>query len=229
MENSYGIGIANRYDMFYGQEDVSDNFEMVSTKKKKDKMAPATVTTTTTITTPIAPKSAEKENKVQPKAQPQATTMQNKAQSQDVRKDQRRGIKEQNNTGINKKDNGEFSHAFNNCGNFSHSKNPSRRLVPKFGIFFSLKKFFFSQKMCFLPLTVEKKNRSTASVVVKRTLRVCVVVRVLKCVNFKIYACDVALWGQNFVRNLHILITSVKLSTITSQVILFTIKIFTHL
>lgn len=111
MENSYGIGIANRYDLFYGQDDVTDSFETVVTKKKKDKAAvaaPLTTTTGTTITAPVAgPKktSSEKENKVQPKAQQQQSSTTQKAQPQDPRKDQRRGIKEQNNTGIVKKDN----------------------------------------------------------------------------------------------------------------------------
>lgn len=107
MENSYGIGIANRYELFYDQDDVTDSFETVVTKKKKDKtaaVAPAVTTTTTTTTPATAPRkqSSEKENKVQPNKQ-QSTTQ--KAQPQDVKKDQRRGIKEQNNTGITKKDN----------------------------------------------------------------------------------------------------------------------------
>ncbi|KAG5668776.1 hypothetical protein PVAND_016702 [Polypedilum vanderplanki] len=62
MENSYGIGIANRYDLFYGQDDAADSFET---------------------------------------AKPQPQQQQLKAQPQ---KDQKRGIKEQNNTGIGKKD-----------------------------------------------------------------------------------------------------------------------------
>lgn len=106
MENSYGIGIANRYELFYDQDDVTE-FETVVTKKKKDKTAVVGATTTPApVTAPAAPrKSSEKENKVQPKGQqPQQPTTQ-KAQPQDARKDQRRGIKEQNNTGIAKKDN----------------------------------------------------------------------------------------------------------------------------
>lgn len=100
MENSYGIGIANRYDLFYGQDDVTD-FETVVSKKKKDKKEPATAGQPQ----PAAPKSAaEKENKAQPK--PTNAAAPPKAQSQDARKDQRKGIKEQNNTG--KKD-GKFS------------------------------------------------------------------------------------------------------------------------
>lgn len=141
MENQYGIGIANRYDLFLDQDDMTDSFETVVSKKKKDKTKEA-------LTTPLtaAPKSSEKENKAQPKAQPQqqqGTTTQSKAQPQ---KDQRRGIKEQNNAGINKKDNGE-------------SKFPpiSHRFLPKFGFFkiftknvlFNRRKFFFfSQPSC---------------------------------------------------------------------------------
>jgi hypothetical protein len=93
MENSYGIGIANRYDLFYGQDDVTE-FETVVSKKKKDKKEPAVAG----APQPAAPKSAaEKENKAQPK--PANAAAPPKAQSQDARKDQRKGIKEQNNTG----------------------------------------------------------------------------------------------------------------------------------
>lgn len=93
MENSYGIGIANRYDLFYGQDDVTD-FETVVSKKKKDKKEPAVAGQPQQA----VPKSAaEKENKAQPK--PTNAAAPPKAQSQDARKDQRKGIKEQNTTG----------------------------------------------------------------------------------------------------------------------------------
>ncbi|XP_070501452.1 SERPINE1 mRNA-binding protein 1-like [Chironomus tepperi] len=106
MENTYGIGIANRYELFYDQDDVTD-FETVVTKKKKDKgLVGVTTTAAVPVTAPLAPrKSSEKENKVQPKGQQQQQLTTQKAQPQDARKDQRRGIKEQNNTGIVKKDN----------------------------------------------------------------------------------------------------------------------------
>jgi plasminogen activator inhibitor 1 RNA-binding protein len=111
MENSYGIGIANRYELFYDQDDVTE-FETVVTKKKKDKavaVVGAPTTPAAPVTAPAAPRksSESKENKVQPKGQEkqQQTSTTQKAQPQDARKDQRRGIKEQNNTGIAKKDN----------------------------------------------------------------------------------------------------------------------------
>lgn len=113
MENSYGIGIANRYELFYDQDDVTE-FETVVTKKKKDKMAVVGGTTpavpVTPTSAPAAPRksSESKENKVQPKGQQQQQSTTQKAQPQDARKDQRRGIKEQNNTGLVKKDNGEL-------------------------------------------------------------------------------------------------------------------------
>lgn len=98
MENSYGIGIANRYDLFYGQDDVTD-FETVVSKKKKEKKEPGAV-----VAAVPSQKSAEKENKAQPKTP--ATTAGNvqPVKAQEPRKDQRKGIKEQNNT---RKDNGE--------------------------------------------------------------------------------------------------------------------------
>lgn len=95
MENSYGIGIANRYDLFYGQDDVTE-FETVVSKKKKEKKEPAAAGQ---LPQPAAPpkSAAEKENKAQPK--PTNAAAPPKAQSQDARKDPRKGIKEQNNTG----------------------------------------------------------------------------------------------------------------------------------
>jgi hypothetical protein len=137
MENQYGIGIANRYDVFFGQDDVTD-FETVITKKKKEKAKEATAA-------PVvgAPKSAEKENKVQPKPQQQQQAL--KAQPQ---KDQKRGIKEQNNTGIGKKDGESGGSGALVCG----SRLPlAAEFSAKFGGFRAQIWIFlkFSQKMCF--------------------------------------------------------------------------------
>lgn len=89
MENTYGIGIANRYDLFYGQDDVTE-FETVVSKKKKEKKEPA-------LLGQPQPAAAEKENKAQPK--PTNAAAPPKAQSQDARKAPLKGIKEQNAAG----------------------------------------------------------------------------------------------------------------------------------
>lgn len=106
MENTYGIGIANRYELFYGQEDVTDNFEtVVSKKKSKDKKEVQAPGTTATPATVVPPKSgAEKENKAQPKVSATGGQQATANKAQEPRKDQRKGIKEQNTT---RKDNGE--------------------------------------------------------------------------------------------------------------------------
>lgn len=105
MENTYGIGIANRYELFYGQEDVSDNFETVVSKKKKDKKELVAPGTTATPATVVPAKSgAEKENKAQPKVSATGGQQATAKTAQEPRKDQRKGIKEQNTT---RKDNGE--------------------------------------------------------------------------------------------------------------------------
>lgn len=105
MENTYGIGIANRYELFYDQDDVVD-FETVITKKKKSK-EPATATQSPAPATAVQQKSAaEKENKQVKKdtvttGQPKVTPDQ-----------QRRGIKEQSNNSNKdaapRKEGGEF-------------------------------------------------------------------------------------------------------------------------
>lgn len=95
MENTYGIGIANRYDLFYGQEDVTDSFETVITNKKKKEKAKEAAA----VVAGAPVKAAEKENKVQAKPQPAQQPL--KPQPP---KDQKKGIKEQNNTGIRKDD-----------------------------------------------------------------------------------------------------------------------------
>lgn len=94
MENTYGIGIANRYDMFYDQDDVTE-FETVIAKKKEKKLKePAQQTQATTPATATQPKSAaEKENKQVKKASLDNGTGQQKAAPEQ----QRRGIKEQQN------------------------------------------------------------------------------------------------------------------------------------
>lgn len=89
MENTYGIGIANRYELFYDQDDVVD-FETVITKKKKSK-EPATAQQTPAPASAVQQKSAaEKENK---QVKKETGTGQQKATPDQ----QRRGIKEQSN------------------------------------------------------------------------------------------------------------------------------------
>jgi hypothetical protein len=127
MENSYGIGIANRYDLFYGQDDVTD-FETVVSKKKKEKKEPAVAVVGGAVKTAAG---AEKENKAKT---PATTTGNAQPAKQEPRKDQRKGIKEQNNT---RKDNGEFS-----------------KLFFRFFALFEV----FSQKMCSHPPHYEAMN-----------------------------------------------------------------------
>lgn len=105
MENTYGIGIANRYELFYDQDDVVD-FETVITKKKKSK-EPATAQQTPAPASAVQQKSAaEKENK---QVKKETGTGQQKATPDQ----QRRGIKEQSNNSNKdaapRKDGGELS------------------------------------------------------------------------------------------------------------------------
>lgn len=96
MENNYGIGITNRYELFYDQDDVTD-FETVITKKKSKAKEPAIATQTPANSTPAVQQksAAEKENKQVKKA---ATTLDNGTGQQKAAPDQqRRGIKEQQN------------------------------------------------------------------------------------------------------------------------------------
>lgn len=88
MENTYGIGIANRYEMFYDQDDVTD-FETVTTKKKEKKSKePAQQTP---AANGVQQKSvAEKENK-------QVKKETGTVQAPPKPTEQRRGIKEQQN------------------------------------------------------------------------------------------------------------------------------------
>lgn len=53
MENSYGIGIANRYDLFYMADEAGDQFEtpMIKKKSKQQKQAAVAVATVGTIAT----------------------------------------------------------------------------------------------------------------------------------------------------------------------------------
>lgn len=115
MENErYGIGIANRYELFYDQDDVTTDFETVITKKKKSK-EPAQQTQTPSPATGVQQKSvAEKENKQVKKA-----TLDNGTGQPKVTPDQqqRRGIKEQQNNSnkeitstVQRKDGGKFMH-----------------------------------------------------------------------------------------------------------------------
>lgn len=111
MENSYGIGIANRFELFYEQEDVTE-FETVVKKKKekKEKKEPATQTNSTPATTQLKSSSTVgKENKQTKKVLENGTgagSALNNDQSQ------RRGIKEQNNkdnlSTIQRKDTGNY-------------------------------------------------------------------------------------------------------------------------
>ncbi|CRL08132.1 CLUMA_CG020845, isoform A [Clunio marinus] len=97
MENHYGIGIANRYELFYDQDDVTD-FETVITKKKEKKIKePAQQNQLTSSTNIVQPKSSsEKENKQLKKDTLENGNLQNKPNQ-----GQRRGIKDQQNN-INK-------------------------------------------------------------------------------------------------------------------------------
>jgi hypothetical protein len=69
MENSYGIGIANRYDLFYVQDDSGDPFEtMVKKKAKTQKTKQENQASTAAGTKPLVNSQtnqtgAEKENK----------------------------------------------------------------------------------------------------------------------------------------------------------------------
>lgn len=57
MENSYGIGIANRYDLFYMADEAGDQFEtpMIKKKSKQQKAAAGAVATVGTGTTATVP------------------------------------------------------------------------------------------------------------------------------------------------------------------------------
>jgi plasminogen activator inhibitor 1 RNA-binding protein len=97
MENTYGIGVANRYDLFMTGEDDMTDFETVVKKKKEKKSPPATGLQPSTGAAPAAAK-------VQP--QKAAGNLGNKENKQTkkvvengtgIAGDQRRGIKEQNN------------------------------------------------------------------------------------------------------------------------------------
>lgn len=90
MENTYGIGIANRYELFYDQDDVTE-FETVTTKKKEKKAKEPAQQQTTAPANGVPQKSAEKENKAVKKENGPG---QLKAP---VDQQQRRGIKEQQN------------------------------------------------------------------------------------------------------------------------------------
>lgn len=118
MENTYGIGIANRYELFYDQDDVTD-FETVITKKKDKKLKEPAQQTQTPA--PGAQKSAaEKENKQVKKA----TLDNGTAQKATADSQPRRGIKEQQNNSnkdnSQRKDGGKLSH-FPFLENFSSS------------------------------------------------------------------------------------------------------------
>lgn len=100
MENAYGIGTANRYELFMMGEDDMTDFETVVKKKKEKKSAAAAPATGAQPTgTGVAPTAA----KVQP--QKAAGNVGNKENKQTKKvengtgtaNDQRRGIKEQNN------------------------------------------------------------------------------------------------------------------------------------
>lgn len=92
MEQTYGIGVNNRYELFYDQDDVQD-FETVITKNKKKSKEPATGIQTPNPNAVQQKSVAEKENKQIKKA-----TVENGTGPQKVSADQpRRGIKEQQN------------------------------------------------------------------------------------------------------------------------------------
>jgi hypothetical protein len=111
MEQTYGIGVNNRYELFYDQDDVQD-FETVITKNKKKAKEPAKEGVQTPNPNAVQQKSvAEKENKQIKKA-----TLENGTAPQKASVDQpRRGIKEQQNNSnkdnstVQRKDGGEYS------------------------------------------------------------------------------------------------------------------------
>ena len=91
MEQTYGIGVNNRYELFYDQDDVQDFETVISAKNKKKAKEPAQ----TPIVNPVQPKSvAEKENK-----QVKKPTLENGTGPQKGSAEPRRGtgIKEQQN------------------------------------------------------------------------------------------------------------------------------------
>lgn len=91
MENTYGIGIANRYELFYDQDDVTE-FETVTTKKKEKKVKEPAQQQTTAPANGVQQKSAaEKENKAVKKENGPGQV------KASVDQQPRRGIKEQQN------------------------------------------------------------------------------------------------------------------------------------
>lgn len=117
MENSYGIGIANRYELFYDQDDVTD-FEQVITKKKEKKSKEPAQQTQAPSPAVQQKSAAEKENKQVKKAPLDNGTGQKATPDQ-----QRRGIKEQSNNSNKdnstaRKDGGEFSQSVSFFGKF---------------------------------------------------------------------------------------------------------------
>ena len=92
MEQTYGIGVNNRYELFYDQDDVQDFETVISAKNKKKAKEPAQIPP---IANPVQPKSvAEKENK-----QVKKPTLENGTGPQKGSAEPRRGtgIKEQQN------------------------------------------------------------------------------------------------------------------------------------
>jgi hypothetical protein len=90
MEQTYGIGVDNRYALFYDQDDVQDFETVISAKNKKKAKEPATQTPNAN---PVQQKSAaEKENKQVKKA-----TLENGTGPQKGSSEPRKGIKEQQN------------------------------------------------------------------------------------------------------------------------------------
>lgn len=110
MENTYGIGIANRYELFYDQDDVTE-FETVTTKKKEKKAKEPAQQQTTAPANGVQQKSAaEKENKAVKKENGPGPL------KAPVDQQQRRGIKEQQNNSnkdnSTRKEGGELSERF---------------------------------------------------------------------------------------------------------------------
>lgn len=91
MENTYGIGIANRYELFYDQDDVTE-FETVTTKKNQKKAKEPALQTPAPANGVQQKSAAEKENK---QVKKDNGTGQQKSAPSDQQ--QRRGIKEQQN------------------------------------------------------------------------------------------------------------------------------------
>jgi hypothetical protein len=53
MENTYGIGIANRYDLFYVDDEAGDPFEALAQKKQKGQKKALVATAVAPVAAPV--------------------------------------------------------------------------------------------------------------------------------------------------------------------------------